>query len=120
MYSPDNAVIHAKVDICFYSGLPFVCNLCPEDSAPCFYMAEIRKQKGLIMYSSDNAVIHAKVDISSREFIRNLAPTLDMSMAELSGSIIRKFIVEYSNGSNEYINLYKFVIKDGKLKEASL
>lgn len=72
------------------------------------------------MYSSDNAVLHSKVDISSREFIRNLAPTLDMSMAELSGSIIRKFIFEFLSGSNEYKNLSKYVIKDGKLKEASI
>lgn len=72
------------------------------------------------MYSSDNTVVHAKVDISSREFIRDLASTLDMSMAELSGSIIRKFISEFISGSDEYKNLYKYVIKDGKLKEASL
>lgn len=31
-------------DICFYSGLPYTCNYCPEDSAPCLYMTEKRKQ----------------------------------------------------------------------------
>lgn len=35
-------------DICFYSGLPYTCNLCPEDSAPCFYMSEIRKQSRIM------------------------------------------------------------------------
>lgn len=31
-------------DICFYSDLPFWCDFCPEDSAPCLYMTEKRKQ----------------------------------------------------------------------------
>ena len=72
------------------------------------------------MYSINNAVLHAKVDVSSREFIRSLSSSFGLSMAELSGSIIRKFIFEYTNGSNEYKSLSKFVIHDGKLKEASL
>lgn len=29
-------------DICPYSGLAYTCNLCPENSAPCWYMSEIR------------------------------------------------------------------------------
>lgn len=24
-------------DICYYSGLPYTCELCPEDEAPCYY-----------------------------------------------------------------------------------
>lgn len=72
------------------------------------------------MYGKDNCRLQAKVDVGSREFIRELADLLGLSMAELSGSIIRKFIYEFNSGSFEYNKISKFVIKDGKLKEASL
>lgn len=32
-------------DICFYSGLPYCCDLCPEDEAPCDYMKRKKESK---------------------------------------------------------------------------
>lgn len=31
-------------DICFFSGLPYTCDLCPEDEAPCNYMLSKKRQ----------------------------------------------------------------------------
>lgn len=35
-------------DVCIYSGLPYNCSFCTEDSAPCFYKECIRKQNRIL------------------------------------------------------------------------
>lgn len=32
-------------EICYYSGLPYCCDFCPEEQAPCDYMT--RKRNGI-------------------------------------------------------------------------
>lgn len=71
------------------------------------------------MLSSDYCIVHAKLDLSSRDFIKSFADNSNMSVIELTGAIIRKFIYDFSKGSNEYTRLNEFVLKNKNLKEVS-
>lgn len=71
------------------------------------------------MLSSDYCIVHAKLDLASRDFVKSFAQSLDLSVIELSGAIIRKFIFDYSHGSNEYTRLNEYVLKNKNLKEVS-
>lgn len=71
------------------------------------------------MLSHEYCIVHAKLDLVSRDFIKSFAKSSNLSVIELSGAIIRKFIYDYSHGSNEYTRLNEFVLKNKNLKEVS-
>lgn len=64
------------------------------------------------MLSSNNKIVQSKVDNLSKDFLISLSSNLNFSLAELSGAILRKFVFEFSQGSNEYNNLKSFVIEN--------
>lgn len=68
------------------------------------------------MLSSKNKIVQSKVDILTKDFLVSLSQNLNYSLAELSGAILRKFVFEFSQGSNDYINLKSFVIDNEKKK----
>lgn len=64
------------------------------------------------MLSSNNTIVQSKVDNLSKEFLISFSKNLNYSLAELSGAILRKFVFEFSQGSNDYKNLKSFVIEN--------
>ena len=58
-------------DICFYSGLPFCCELCPEENASCHFNAQNAlkdlEKKGVI---KDGRINIPREDLSFNEYIK--------------------------------------------------